>query len=232
MSGFNEESAMAERPQGYDESVSQHEPGTMPNDAPTGRETSDRFQLGDNGSWLLRKFTIVQRADGSAYFAPIGSLLMEYQKEGAACLSSARKRHLLDTDRVEKAEKIVASKSLDFETETTEAGDGREWLARKRVLWPLTDELGQHLYNAIAGRHELREYAIALVKGADDNIKSIEDAKGSEKYETKSFWARLALEDHFNVSPWRNTTIPSLALLLSCETVAVISSNIITLMKS
>lgn len=195
MSGFHEGSAIPEQLQGYDESLSQHAPGTMPNDAPSGRETSNAIDLGDNASWLLRKFVIIKRDDGSAYFAPIRSLLAEYQLEGEACLESARKRHLIDEERVEMASKSVKTKSEDFLTEMELAGEGREWLARKRVLWPLTDELGQHLYNAIAGRHELREYAIALVKGADENIKSIEDAKASEKYEKKSFWARLALEE-------------------------------------
>lgn len=196
MTGFNEATAMEDKPTGHQEGVTQHEPGMgEPNDAPTGRETSDRYQLGDNGAWLLRKFTIVNRADGSAYFAPIASVLKEYQREGDACIESARKRHALDDERVAMADLSIATKSADFLTETEINGDGREWLGRKRILWPLTDELGQHLYNAIAGRTELREYAVALVKGADDNIKSVEDAKTSEKYEKKSFWARLALQE-------------------------------------
>jgi len=196
MSGFNQDSAAEDRPTGHQEGITQHQPGMgEPEDAPTGRETSDRFQLGDNGAWLLRKFIIVRRADNSAYFAPIPSVLKDYQTEGEACMMSARKRHMLDEERVAKAELSVETKSADFATEIENNGEGREWLARKRVLWPLTDELGQHCYNAIAGRHELREYAIALIKGADDNIKSVEDAKASEKYEKKSFWARLALEE-------------------------------------
>ena len=196
MSGFNVDSAAEDRPQGHQEGVTQHLPGQgEPNDAPTGRETSDRYQLGDNGAWLLRKFIIVRRADGSAYFAPIASVLKDYQTEGEACLESARKRHALNDERVEMASKSIDTKSADFLTEMDLAGEGREWLGRKRILWPLTDELGQHCYNAIAGRHELREYAIALIKGADDNIKTVEDAKASEKYEKKSFWARLALEE-------------------------------------
>ncbi len=196
MTGFSEESAIQERPAGGDEGLTQHMPANDPgNDQPTGRETSDRYQLGDNGAWLLRKFIIVNRADGSAYFAPIASVLKDYQTEGESCLSSARKRHALDEDRVAKAELSIDTKSTDFATEMEINGEGREWLGRKRILWPLTDELGQYLYNAIAGRHELREYAVALVKGADDNIKSVEDAKSSEKYEKKSFWARLALEE-------------------------------------
>lgn len=196
MTGFAEGSAMEDKPVGYREDVSQHMPGQgEPNDAPTGRETSDRYQLGDNGAWLLRKFTIVNRADGSAYFAPIASVLKNYQTEGQACLESARKRHALDDERVAMADLSITTKSADFLTETEINGDGREWLGRKRILWPLTDELGQHMYNAIAGHTELREYAVALVKGADDNIKSVEDAKSSEKYEKKSFWARLALQE-------------------------------------
>ena len=196
MTGFNEGSAAQERPTGHQEGITQHQPGMgEPNDAPTGRETSDRYQLGDNGAWLLRKFTIVQRADNSAYFAPIASVLKEYQLEGEACVESARKRHALNDERVAMADLSITTKSADFLTETEINGEGREWLGRKRILWPLTDELGQHCYNAIAGRHELREYAVALVKGADDNIKSVEDAKASEKYEKKSFWARLALEE-------------------------------------
>ena len=196
MSGFNEGSAAEDRPTGHQEGITQHQPGMgEPNDAPTGRETSDRYQLGDNGAWLLRKFIIVHRADNSAYFAPIASVLKDYQTEGEACLMSARKRHALNKERVGIAELSIETKAADFATEMEINGEGREWLGRKRILWPLTDELGQHCYNAIAGRHELREYAIALIKGADDNIKTVEDAKSSEKYEKKSFWARLALEE-------------------------------------
>lgn len=196
MGGFNAESAMPERPAGQDEGLTQHLPANDPgNDAPTGRETSDRYQLGDNGAWLLRKFIIVQRADGSAYFAPIPSVLKDYQTEGVGCLDSARKRHAMNDERVAMAALSIETKSRDFATEKEINGEGREWLGRKRILWPLTDELGQHMYNAIAGRHELGEYAVALIKGADDNIKSVEDAKASEKYEKKSFWARLALEE-------------------------------------
>ncbi len=196
MTGLNEESAMPERPAGQDEGLTQHLPADDPgNDAPTGRMTSDRYQLGDNGAWLLRKFVIIERADKTAYFAPIASTLKDYQTEGQACLDSARKRHAMNDERVAMAALSIETKSKDFATETEINGEGREWLGRKRILWPLTDELGQHMYNAIAGRHELREYAIALIKGADDNIKSVEDAKSSEKYEKKSFWARLALEE-------------------------------------
>lgn len=192
---FNEGSAMQEHPTGYVEDKSQHDSSNTPNDAPVGVEVSAKFDLGDNASWLLRKFVINTRADGSGYFVPRTDLQLQYKQEGEACLASVRARFLTDEDRGKMADKSIASKSLDFEVELENAGEGREWLARKRVIWPLTDELGQHLYNAIAGRHELREYAVALVKGRDDNIKNTDDAKATEQYEKKAFWPRLAMEE-------------------------------------
>ena len=55
MTGFSEGSAMEDKPAGHQEGITQHAPVQDPgNDQPTGRETSDRYQLGDNGAWLLR----------------------------------------------------------------------------------------------------------------------------------------------------------------------------------
>lgn len=191
---FNQDSAMPEQAQGYNEIISNHGGEQLPNTAPTGQETSHRYNLGDNASWLLRKYVIKHRADGSPYFEQIPSLLATYAKEVEGCLNSMRARATTDDEVIAAAEQSIATKKPDFENELELAGEGREWAARKRVIWPLTDELGQQLFDAISGRNELREYATALVKGRDDNIQTVEDAKSSKQYEDKKFWMDLAMD--------------------------------------
>ena len=194
MSGFNEDSQMPEHPQGRDESLAPP-PGAF--DAPTSPSvnSTDRFGLVANGKgYLLRRYNIETSAAGNPYFTPIPSLLAAHQRDAKDVLELVRRLHKSDEDAVAKAETQALAASEYFTAVNDAAGEGREWVARRRVIWPLTNDLGFQLYKAIAGVDDLADFAAWLIN-TDANIQSVSDAEADERYIKRKFWSDVALTE-------------------------------------
>lgn len=196
---FHEDSQMPEHYQGHNEVLAAQEKHTVnhPNHNSSNPSVapSDPWGLEAAGkSFLLRRYNVQVSAAGNPYFVPIESLLLAHQRDAAAVLELARTFMQSDEGRRERAA-AQANKGIDYFLQVLElAGEGRDWVARKRVIWPLTDELGFQLYKAASGIDELADFAAYLLR-TDSNIQTMEDVEADERYVKRKFWSDVALAE-------------------------------------
>jgi hypothetical protein len=168
MSNFNVNSQMPEHSQGHieTEQVTQHGPESAPEPSVS---VTDRFGL-EQKSWLTRKYDIKISAAGNPYFTPSEVILKTLVADAQDAMSEARARISADEDMQEQVEELAETCTPYFEAQLEAAGEDREWLARSLVIWPLTDQVGYHLYKATSGEADLIDYAGYLAR-TDADVK-------------------------------------------------------------
>jgi hypothetical protein len=190
---FNEESQMPETPAGGDETAAKTEHRT--DDVQPSVQATDRFGLQKNNKgYLLRKYNIATSKTGTPYFEPIQSLLNEFVADAEAVLAEARARVKSDSSLRDRIEALIPSTTEYFEARLEDAGDGREWLARSMVIWPMTDQVGFQLYKAASGEADLLDYATYILR-TDANVNDVKELDMHEGYSKRQFWTDLAYDE-------------------------------------
>jgi hypothetical protein len=190
---FNEESAMPEHVQGHVESAIKTIHRT--DDAQPSVQSTDRYGLqANNKGYLLRKYNIEISKAGNPYFTPIPSLLNAFVRDADGALAEARARVTADPKLQERIDTMVGPCSAWFDTLIDDGGEGREWLARSLCIWPLTNQIGYHLYKACSGEADVCDYA-AFLLDTDANVNSQSDLDSHEQYQKRQFWTDLAYDE-------------------------------------
>lgn len=194
MESFEQESQMPETPGGGDEIAvkTDHEAAT---DAQPSASTTDRFGLQKNGKgYLLRKYNIATSKAGLPYFEPIQSMLKQFVLDADDVFNVARTRFKTDEELQQRVEALGPPVLSCFEAFLEDAGEGREWLARSFVIWPLTDQVGYQLYKAASGEADLLDYGVYLIR-TDANINAVEDLADHAQFQKRQYWTDLAYKE-------------------------------------
>lgn len=190
---FNEESAMPEIPGGNNETALKTEHRT--DDAQPSVQSTDRFGLEKAGKgWLLRRYDIEISKIGNPYFKPIESLLQTFVADADDAFAEARARYNADEDLQAKAAALMPAAVAYFDALLEYAGEDREWLARSLEIWPLTNQVGYHLYKATSGEADLVDYAQYLL-ATDANVNCVGDLDTHEKYAKRQFFTDSAYDE-------------------------------------
>jgi hypothetical protein len=191
---FNEYSQMPERAMGG------VDVGLLPtqanmDDVQPSIQGTDRFGLQAQGKgYLLRKYNIAISKKGAPYFEPVQSLLKAFILDAPAVLAEARARVKGDEKLQARIEALIDSCTEYFNAQIEDAGADREWLAKSLVIWPLTDQVGFHMYKAASGEADLVDYATYLFR-TDANVKDMNDLEAHDGYQKRQFWTDLAYDE-------------------------------------
>lgn len=201
--------------QGHDEMARPSDEVVAQNAQPSVNDT-DRYNLGDNGRWLLKQYNIELDDDGMPQFVPIPSVLNELHTDAAEILSVARGQ--LEREGSEKilakVEQLRDSAVAFHDAVDTHYSDVSEWIPRTTVVWPVDNQVARNLFQAAFGEWKLadsiaRAVAYGRIKDAsnkevmsDDNLAK-QDGWVQVYYTELAIWDAVsqACEDHdYNLS--------------------------------
>lgn len=191
---FEEGTQMPDVPAGGDELAVKTDREAA-SDAQPSVESTDRYGLqAQNKGYLLRKYNIAMSKAGLPYFEPIQSTLKLCIRDAPDALDTARGLMKKDKKLQVRLMKLIDPAAAYLKVRFADAGKERAWLARSLVIWPLTNQVGYHLYKATSGEADLLDFGTYLIR-TDANVNKVDDLAGNVAYQKRAFWTDLAFTE-------------------------------------